>query len=131
VRTLIVDDNSLIRVVLRRVLLQFGECDEARDGHEALRAFQSHPYDLVCVDLEMPDMDGFTLLEQLRAIEEEQAAAKRARILVITAQDELSSIRSAAELGADGYLLKPIHPGVLSSKLTELLSPRNSGPDSR
>ena len=76
-RILIVDDDLMGRRLLQRFLSPYGDCDTAADGKEALLVFRAaaekgEPYDLICLDIVMPEMDGRTALKEMRAWEEEQ-----------------------------------------------------------
>ena len=74
-KTLIVEDDFTSRLLMQAILSPYGECHIAVNGREAIQAFrlaraQGHPYDLVCLDIMMPEMDGHAVLKALRAAEE-------------------------------------------------------------
>ncbi|HUI57578.1 MAG TPA: response regulator [Bryobacteraceae bacterium] len=124
-RSLVADDSPIVRILLKRMLSQYGDCDEARDGREAVIAFmrrvdEKNPYDLICLDLQMPVVDGIKVLETIRQAEKEQQL-KRARVLVVTAEADIGRVKSAVELGADGYLVKPISHQTLADRLAALV----------
>ena len=75
---------------------------EAGTGEDALRAAAAHSPDVILLDLELPDLDGLTVLRRLKAIE------KRAAVLVVTMHDDPALVRQAVENGASGYVLKGI-----------------------
>ena len=124
--SLVADDSPLIRILLRTLLADYGKCDEARDGRETIAAFtrsaeSETPYHLICLDLQMPELDGIAVLEQIRHIEKERQLASKVKILVISASDEVETVKLTAAFGADGYLLKPITKPALKSRLEVLL----------
>lgn len=85
----------------------------ALDGEEGLRVIQEQRPDLVLLDLMMPEMDGYTVCEHVRAAPELSAIP----IVIVTARTEMSSIRRAEAAGADGYLIKPIRFPVLLAEI--------------
>jgi len=124
-RSLVADDSPIVRILLKRILSQYGDCDEAKDGSEAVTFFvrrvdERNPHDLICLDLQMPGIDGIKVLEMIRQKEKDQQL-KRSRVLVITAEADIGRVQSAVELGADGYLVKPISQQMLADRLAALL----------
>src|SRR4030095_10143460 len=103
-RVLIVDDHPMVREGLRGMLDGAGVevVGEAGTGEDALRAAAAHSPDVILLDLELPDLDGLTVLRRLKAIE------KRAAVLVVTMHDDPALVRQAVENGASGYVLKGI-----------------------
>ncbi len=102
-RVLVVDDSELTRDVLVAALVGLGcEVVEAVDGARALETLEGADIDLVLTDLDMPVMDGFELLEQIRA----RAATSRLPVVVLTTRASKSDLERASELGADAYLTK-------------------------
>jgi DNA-binding NarL/FixJ family response regulator len=102
-RVLAVDDHPMVREGLRSMLSGAVEAwDEAGSGEDALRKLASAPPDLVLLDLQLPDVDGLTLLRRIKA------AAPRTSVLVISMHDRPEHVREAMVLGAAGYVLKGI-----------------------
>ena len=101
-RVLIVDDSSTIRLYLRAVLAQGGAItQEATCGEEALQMIRSNlSYDLILLDLILPDLDGIEVLHQLRKIDENSA------VVVLTGMGGIKSATAAVREGADGYMEK-------------------------
>jgi len=126
-RSLVADDNPIIRALLKRLLSQYGDCDQAKDGRQAIQAFVratkgEQPYDLICLDLCMPEFDGITVLEAIRNAEQESPSGRRVRILIVTAEDDPEAIRCAVHSGADGYLVKPIERQALADHVARFFS---------
>ena len=93
----------------------YGSCDVAVDGMEALDLFmdsikKEEPYDLACLDIMMPKVDGMKLLRVIRTLEKQHAVPvdKRTRIIMMTALADVSYVDKAFELGCDAYASKPI-----------------------
>ena len=105
-RILVIDDASLVRRYYRDALERAGfEVDEALNGVEALEKVLSGPYDLVVVDVNMPQMDGFTFLRSLRRQAPPIAAIPA---LVISTEAGPHDQRAARSAGANFYLVKPV-----------------------
>lgn len=123
-RFLVVDDEPTARTMLSLLLGELGDIDEAVDGDEALvhfvRALQNRlPYDLICIDLSMPGIDGLELIEQLREFERAHGYEYRSRMVVVSASRAGEDIVSAFRNQADGYLTKPINIGKLEKLLRD------------
>lgn len=115
-KALIVDDDFYSRNMIHEILRPYATCDIAVNGEEAIFAFraamqQKEPYDLVCLDLVMPEVDGQDALKEIRAIEKEFDIhpQEEARIIVTTMLDDKKETHDAFFLGgASSYLVKPI-----------------------
>ena len=111
-RILIAEDDRLSRVFLKKSLSSYGTCDVAVDGMEALDAFmeavkQKEPYDLLCLDIMMPRVDGLKVLKAIRVLEK-QHNLKHTCIMMMTALADVEYVDQALELGCDAYAAKPI-----------------------
>ena len=116
-KTLIVEDDFVSRRILKDILSPYGECDIAIDGSEAVQAYRLawediKPYDLICMDIMMPKMDGQEALKKIRELE--RAAGIRSRdevkVLMITALDSPKTVfASYYRGGATSYIVKPIN----------------------
>ncbi len=131
-RTLIVDDLAANRHVLQRMLGRFGPCAFASDGHEALAALTRAwddlcPYDLVCLDLMMPGMNGQEALVAIRRLESGRdiATADQVKIFMVTAVLDSQAVKTAYCDGCTAYITKPIDYRLLLGNLVhlKLLSP--------
>ncbi|MBK6357518.1 MAG: chemotaxis response regulator CheY [Betaproteobacteria bacterium] len=115
---LVVDDFSTMRRIVRNLLKELGftNVDEAEDGAIALQKLQSGGFEFVVTDWNMPNMDGLTLLQSIRATPN----LKHLPVLMITAEAKKENIIAAAQSGASGYIVKPFTAGTLSEKLNKI-----------
>lgn len=128
-RFLIVDDDFDSRRLMQKILYPYGYCDVAVDGEEAVEAFKrsltsNEPYDLICLDIIMPNVDGQQALREIREIETEHDVPleKRTKTIMISALDDTKELHDAFFLGeATSYIVKPIR------KKTQLDEIRNLG----
>ncbi len=126
-RALIVDDDFYSRVMLHDMLRPVAECHIAVNGEEAVGAFgkameDGRPYDLVCLDLVMPEMDGQQALREMRALESEKGIEheQRCRIFVVSMVEDNRETNEAFFLGgADSFLVKPIVEERIMAELRE------------
>ncbi len=111
---LVVDDNRVNRLLLGRALEQLGHTVTfAENGREALDALRQRRVDLVLLDIEMPEMDGYQVLEAL-------AADPRLRdlpVVMMSSVEEVDSIARCIEMGAEDYLFKPVNPVLLKARI--------------
>ena len=117
-KILIVDDNEQITKMLTTFLeLKGHQCTIANDGNEGLKQIKANDYDVILLDLAMPEFDGYSVIKNL----EESDTLKDHKIIVFTAstitQDELEKL---VKRGVTAYLLKPIDIDLLHSKLVEI-----------
>ena len=127
-KILVVEDDFVSRKVLQNLLAPYGDIDIAMDGQEALKAFElahseGNPYELICLDIMMPNMDGHEALKAMRAREQEMGIqpADEARVVMTTALDDPKNVFEAYyQGGATAYLPKPIRRDLLVAKLKEL-----------
>ncbi len=114
-RVLIAEDDFASRKFMLRFLSKYGECDITVDGLEAVEAFtmaleENEGYDLVCLDIMMPGLDGYQALKKIREIEKEKLVPedKAVKIIMTTALNEGKNVTKAFELGCTAYAGKPI-----------------------
>ena len=127
-RSLVVDDELISRMLLQKLLAPLGECHIAVNGKESLEAFlladkTRQPYDLICLDIMMPGIDGQKVLQQIRAMEDKKGIpkAKRVAIIMTTALDDAESVmRAVVKYGCNSYILKPIDKVKLIGRLKEI-----------
>lgn len=102
-RVLLVDDTSIMRSLLKQIIKSqdFDVVGEAGNGYQAMELFRSLKPGVVCLDIEMPEMNG---LDVLARIKEE---APLTRVIMITGDTQATSVKKAIAAGADGYIVKP------------------------
>lgn len=126
-KTLVAEDDFASRKFITNYLSQFGECDATVDGMEVVDAFMmayedEEPYDLVCLDVMMPVMDGYQALKAIRDIEVEKGIPtdKRVKIVMMTALNEERNVKKAFEMGCTVYCAKPVDVDRLKGVLQKL-----------
>jgi two-component system chemotaxis response regulator CheY len=114
-RVLLVEDDFASRLLLQTFLSRYGECHVAVNGREAVEAFrtafeQGQTYDLICMDIMMPEMDGCEAVQQVRALETAHGILSTygAKIIMTTAVDDIKDVSRCFQELCDAYLLKPI-----------------------
>jgi len=120
IRFLVVDDFSTMRRIVRNLLkeLGFSNVEEAEDGLVALGKLRGGNFDFVVADWNMPNMDGLTMLQNIRA----DANLKHIPVLMVTAEAKKENIIAAAQAGANGYVVKPFTAAVLDEKLGKIFA---------
>jgi two-component system, chemotaxis family, chemotaxis protein CheY len=127
-RVLIVDDDFYSRSFLEYILHPYAECDAAVNGEEAVMLFQQalsdgKGYDLVCLDLLMPVIDGSNALREIREVEKDQGLAKnrQCKIIITSVLDDGEDTHNAMYLGdATSFLQKPIEEKSMLAELKKL-----------
>jgi class 3 adenylate cyclase len=115
---LVVDDNDVSRdVLMRRLVRQGHTVAEARNGREALERVRSQPFDLVLLDIIMPEMDGFQVLRHLKADD----SLRHVPVIMISAFNDIDSVARCIEMGAEDYLPKPFNPTLLRARISACL----------
>jgi len=127
VKTLIVEDDFVNRLVLQKRLEQYGEVHIAVNGDEALQAVESllenkDRYDLICLDIMLPGMDGHEALKRIRAAESASGyqVGQGSKIVMTTALKDADNVMGAFRGEADGYLVKPIEAEQLRKQMQKL-----------
>ena len=115
---LIVDDFSTMRRIVRNLLKEIGhaDADEAEDGVAALQKLRNGKFDFVVSDINMPNMNGFQLLNEIKGDEK----LKHLPVLMVTAEARKEDIVLAAQNGAAGYIVKPFTKATLEDKLANI-----------
>ena len=114
-KCLIVEDEFTSRKLLQVYLSDYGNCFVAVNGHEAVEAFrealeENEPYDLICLDIMMPEMDGHETLKAIRRIESEHGIAglDGVKVIMTTALEDSKDVMGAFKSGCEAYLVKPV-----------------------
>jgi len=116
---LVVDDDPVSRAMLTQLLEQDGHrVETAADGRRAIEMLHADPFDVVLLDVVMPELDGFEVLSRMKRDEE----MKHIPVLMITALDDVESAVRCIETGAEDYLPKPFDPVVLRARVRAGLS---------
>ena len=126
-RTLIVEDDFTSRLLMQTFLSRYGECDVAINGKEAVEAFRESQragtkYDLICMDIMMAEMDGQAAVREIRALEEAKGtlSTNGAKIIMVTALDDVKNVVKSFKLLCDAYLFKPVDTAQLLGHLKTL-----------
>ncbi len=125
-KILVADDNDINRMVMKKYLESYGDIDFAEDGLIAIelfsKALDNQPYDLVCLDIMMPAMDGQTVLKVIRAIEAGKNiwGMDSVKIIMTTALTDKGNIIDAFKSQCEAYITKPIDRKILVKHLHDL-----------
>jgi len=113
-RTLIVEDVHFLALILQRIIEPYSKSDFAHNGAVAIEKYtkaftKGRAYDLICLDLLLPEMDGFEVLRSVRQFEDEFSltAEKRTKIIVVSTFNDQKTVAKARAAGCDSYIAKP------------------------
>ena len=116
---LVVDDNRMNRLKLARGLEEQGHSVTiAEDGQQALALLHSTAFDVVLLDIMMPELDGYEVLGRMKA----DAALREIPVIVVSAVDEMESVVRCIEMGATDYLPKPFNAALLQARINASLA---------
>lgn len=126
-KILIAEDNSVVMKLLHAHLSPLGEITPAANGFEAFSAAKialqdKQPYDLICLDIMMPEVDGISALHSIRQLESKLGITRetRSKIIMTTGTSDKQNIEAARSEGCDGFLVKPISKERLFNELRRL-----------
>jgi two-component system chemotaxis response regulator CheY len=126
-RSLIVEDDFSARKLLQVYLADYGDTSIAVNGKEAVSAVEDSlncgkPYDLICLDVVMPEMDGLGALKHIRKLEQDRGMTglDGAKVIMITCRDQPRDIFTAFKTGCEAYIVKPVRKGKLVEEMTKL-----------
>ena len=127
-KILIVEDDFISRRIIKDILYPYGNCDIVVDGQEAVQAFElaheaNEPYNLICMDIMMPNLDGHEALKQIRDIEKESGirGSAEVKVIMVTALDDPKTVFKAYyKGGATSYIVKPIEKDKLIQEIRKL-----------
>jgi putative nucleotidyltransferase with HDIG domain len=125
--TLTIDDELVSREKMKKIMSSFGTCVAVDNGPAGVSAFRDAlkseaPFDLLTLDISMPEMDGTEVLMEIRNIEKEFTLSKekQVKVMVVTAQADKDTVITCVQAGCDGYIVKPFDRGVMTHKLEEI-----------
>ncbi len=126
-KILIVEDDVVSRQLIKKYLRLFGECDIAVNGKEAVLLFETalnegKPYELITLDIMLPEMNGQEVLQEIRMIEEKKdiLGTEGAKVIMTTALDDRKNIMKAFKSQCEAYLVKPIDRDILTKEIKSL-----------
>ncbi|WP_429840734.1 response regulator transcription factor [Brevibacillus sp. FIR094] len=118
-RILIIEDEDILREIIKDYLLDQGyDVQDAKDGKEALTYFQEYEFDLIILDIMLPEIDGWSVCRRIRK-------TSNIPIVMLTARVDEDDTLLGFELGADDYVTKPYSPKVLLARAKRLLDSRS------
>lgn len=118
-KILVADDDADVRHIVSYALVEAGhEVAVAKDGEEAAAKLSTDPPELLVLDLMLPGLDGYDILQQMQ----NSNVRDRTKVLVLTAKTSEKDLRLTLELGADWHMGKPFEPDELVTKVNELLA---------
>lgn len=125
-RVLVVDDELVSRKKMEKIMTAFGECVAVDSGQAALEAFiatieNGEFFDLITLDISMPQMDGTEVLYEMRRIEQERSIPKerQPKVVMVTAQNDKDTVITCIQAGCDSYIVKPFDKTIMAKKLEE------------
>lgn len=126
-KCLVVEDDFAARRLLKRYLSDYGDCDVAVDGREAVESFrqamdEKEPYDLICLDIMMPNMDGREALRAIRQIEHEHGieGLDGVKVIMTTALGDSKNVIGSFREGCEAYIVKPVEKDKLLEEMENL-----------
>jgi len=127
-KSLIIEDDYITSQVMQQILLPFGSVDVAENGFKGLELFATAivnhiEYDVVFLDIMMPELDGQQVLTQIRGIEEDYKILgldQRVKIIMTTALNDFDNIKTAFKNQCEGYIVKPIDKDKITQKIVNL-----------
>jgi two-component system chemotaxis response regulator CheY len=126
-KTLIAEDDLTSRILLQEILKRYGPVHTVVNGREAVEAVRAamklgEPFDLICLDIMMPEMDGYEALKEIRGMERSRGvlSSEGAKIFMVTALGDVKNVMQAFR-ECDAYLLKPIDKWKLLERLREVV----------
>jgi two-component system, chemotaxis family, chemotaxis protein CheY len=126
-KCLIVEDDFVGRKLMQKYLSDYGECDVAVDGKEAVEAFRQaiegkSPYDLVCLDIMMPNMNGHEALNAIREIESWHGISglDGVKVIMTTALGDSENVLGSFREGCEAYIVKPVRKDALLREIEKL-----------
>ena len=126
-KILVVDDEMISREKMKMIMSHFGECEAVESGAEAVEKFVGawnswSPYDLISLDVQMPEMDGVDVLKRIREMERDKNGpeSRRVKVVMVTARSDKDTIMTSIQAGCNDYVVKPFDKTIVAKKLTQM-----------
>ncbi|NCC50079.1 MAG: response regulator [Spartobacteria bacterium] len=126
-KALVVEDDFVSRRLVQRLVAKFGDCDIAINGVEAIEAFETAqksgtPYDLICLDIMMPKMNGHETLKKIREIEAQNGVTPGdgAKVIMVSALDDARNVMQSFKEQCEAYITKPVDTQKFLNKIREM-----------
>ena len=126
-KTLVVDDDLINRKIIKKIMSDIGECEAASRGDTAISSFKQawedwRPFDLMMLDIAMPETDGIKVLQEIRKLEKIKKVApdKQVKIVMVTCHTDKPTIVKCIQEGCNGYVTKPFTIDVINEQLEKL-----------
>jgi len=126
-KTLIADDELVSRKKMQQIMEAFGECEAVETGTAAVAAFEASlekgtPFDLITLDIMMPDMDGLRTLLKIRDVEKKHALQtgselEEVKIMMVTSHSKKEMVLGCAKAGSNNYVVKPFDKKIITQKI--------------
>jgi two-component system, chemotaxis family, chemotaxis protein CheY len=137
-KMLIADDDFVSRNLLHAIVMPYGKSDMAGNGREAMEAFESSweadkPYEIIFLDIRMPEIDGQEVLRQIRRREDQMGIRddQKAKVVMVTSSRDLATVKAARDSHCDAYLVKPIERDRVLDELSRLKAMVGSAANAR
>ncbi len=132
-KILIVDDEMVSRRKMQIIMREYGECQTVENGNAAIRAFTEAieagtPFDLITLDISLPDMEGTTVLKMIRELEKGNTIPpdRRVKVLMVTAHGDKEIVITSIAAGCDDYIVKPFTLDTITQKLEKIGLPHSA-----
>lgn len=126
-KILIVDDEMVSRRKMEIIMREYGDCESVENGNSAIRAFAEAIetgilFDLITLDISLPDMNGTNVLNVIRELEKGNAIAEdnRVKVLMVTAHGDQDIVMTSIAAGCDDYIIKPFTVDTITQKLEKI-----------
>lgn len=124
-RVLVVEDDFVSGKVIKKMMSSYGEVDIASYGEKGVELFEKaldekKPYDVVCLDIMMPEMDGHEVLKRIRNLEDQRGILEGTKVIITSALGDFNNIKAAYREQCEYYLVKPIEKEKLEEVLIKL-----------
>jgi two-component system, chemotaxis family, chemotaxis protein CheY len=131
IRVILIDDDESTRQIMEFMLRRLGvgaifHANDGRDGFDVLNRLDLQLPDLILCDLYMPNIDGFSFVERLRASANKFHASLP--VLILTGKTDEQTVKAGLKLGIDGFLVKPVSPELLQRRMTKIFAARGIEP---